>query len=248
MATTSTAAPHEVEPVSKRSIPFRKQADSFRLRREAEAMSYVRSHTSIPIPSILDMHFGVSDHEPGWILMERVSGRQLDEAWPMMTNSARAQTISELQSYLRQLHSLRPSGSGWIGSCSGGPAYDHRLDNVSTCGPFASVAKFHDFLVGPVKNCPRPEWVSKYRNMLPDDYCIIFAHADLSWENILVDPTTGSVTGIVDWEMAGFWPEWWEYRKALFGSRPRQWWIEILKQIMKEYQPETETDMELEMF
>jgi hypothetical protein len=119
---------------------------------------------------------------------------------------------------------------------------------MSTCGPFTSVAKFHDFIVGPVKNCPRPEWVAKYRNMLSDDYHVIFAHADLSWENILLDPTTGFITGIVDWEMAGFWPEWWEYRKALFGSRSRPWWIKILGQVMKEYRLETEVDMELEMF
>ncbi|OBS20060.1 hypothetical protein FPOA_11781 [Fusarium poae] len=165
-----------------------------------------------------------------------------------MIETARAQAISELQSYLCQLHRLRPSGSGWIGSCSGGPAYDHRLDNMSTCGPFASVAKFHDFLVEPIKHCPRLELVAKYRNMLPDDYCITFVHADVSWENILLDPATGSVTGIVDWEMAGFWPEWWEYRKALFGSRPRQWWIDIVKQIMKEYPLVTEAHMDIEMF
>jgi hypothetical protein len=250
MVKVSAAAPPggETGLASKLSIPFRKQADSFRLRREAEAMSYVRSHTSIPIPSILDMHFGASDHDPGWILMERVPRRQLDEAWPMMSETARAQTIFDLQSCLCQLHRLRPPGPGWIGSCSGVPAYDHRLDNMATCGPFASVAEFHGFLVGPVKMCPRPEWVAKYRNMLPDNYHVTFAHADLSWENVLLDPTTGSVTGIVDWEMAGFWPEWWESRKALFGSRPRQWWIEIVKQIMKEYQPETEADMELAMF
>lgn len=249
MTTTSTTAPHdETELATKLSALFRKDADSFRLRREAEAMNYVRRHTSIPVPAILDTDFDESDREPGWILMERVPGRQLDEAWPIMTEAARRQAISELRSHLSQLHQLRPSRFSWIGSCSGGPAYDHRLDNRSTCGPFASIDKFHDFLVEPIKKCPRPEWVAKYRNMLPDHRVIVFAHADISWENILLDPTTGSVTGIVDWEMAGFWPEWWEYRKALLGSRPQPWWMDILKQIMKEYEPETEADMDIEMF
>lgn len=59
---------------------------------------------------------------------------------------------------------------------------------------------------------------------------------------------TGKVNGILDWEMAGFWPQWWEYRKALFGSRCRPWWLELLKEITPEYPEETETDMELEMF
>ncbi|KAK8917895.1 hypothetical protein VCV18_009221 [Metarhizium anisopliae] len=66
---------------------------------------------------------------------------------------------------------------------------------MSTCAPFASLAKFNDFLVAPVKNCPRPELVAKYRNMLSDESYILFAHADISRENILVDPETGSVTG-----------------------------------------------------
>lgn len=113
MTTTFTATPHgETELASKRSIPFRKQADTFRLRREAEAMNYVRSHTSIPVPSILDVYFGVNDHEPGWMLMERVPGRQLDEAWPTMEETARAQTISELRSHLGRLHRLRHRNRG----------------------------------------------------------------------------------------------------------------------------------------
>lgn len=97
--------------------------------------------------------------------------------------------------YNRRTAFARLTLRGLDGSCSGGPAYDHRLDNMSTCAPFASLAKFNDFLVAPVKNCPRPELVAKYRNMLSDESYILFAHADISRENILVDPETGSVTG-----------------------------------------------------
>ena len=35
-----------------------------------------------------------------------------------------------------------------------------------------------------------------------------FAHGDLSDDNILIDPSTGAVTGVIDWEMAGFRPPW----------------------------------------
>jgi hypothetical protein len=35
-----------------------------------------------------------------------------------------------------------------------------------------------------------------------------FCHGDLSVYNILVDPTTGAVTGVIDWEMSGFRPAW----------------------------------------
>ncbi len=234
---------------SESASAVRKCGKAFRLRREFEAMKFVQSHTSIPVARVLDAHLGTDDKdESSWILMERLPGDQLGEAWPAMSEDARAQTVSQLRSYFGQLHAIRPTGLGWIGSCSYGPAYDHRLDNRATCGPFESVSEFHDFLVAPVRDCPRPEWVTKYRRRLPDDNGIMFAHADVSWENILVDRVSGSVTGILDWEMAGFWPEWWEYRKALFGARSKPWWIRIIKEIMQEYPSEAETDMELEMF
>ncbi|KAH7375151.1 kinase-like domain-containing protein [Plectosphaerella cucumerina] len=227
----------------------RRWGDSARLRREVEAMTYVQQNTSIPVPAILEVCLDdESDEDKCWILMERLPGHQLGTAWPEMGEEAQSETIRQLRSFLSQMHQLRPSGPATIGSVSGGPAYDHRLSNMRTCSPFASVAEFNDFLVSPVRQCPRPEWVAKYRNQLPDTHGVRFSHADLSWENILVDTPMGKVTGILDWEMAGFWPDWWEYRKALFGSRSRPWWVEVLKQVMTEYPKETEVAMELEMF
>lgn len=111
-----------------------------------------------------------------------------------------------------------------------------------------ATSDFHDSLVAPLKECPRPDWEAKYRERLPDGHSILFAHADLSWENILVDPETGGIQGILDWEMAGFWPAWWEYRKALYGARSQPWWIDVLKEVMTEHRGETEADMDLEMF
>lgn len=227
----------------------RKQGPSWRLAQEVEAMDYVQRNTSIPIPAIVEAHFNAaSDKEQGRILMKRLPGVELGVAWPTMSEKARSQTIRQLRSYFEQLHQLRLPGAAWIGSCSGGPAYDHRLDNRSGCGPFSTVSEFHDFLVAPIKQCPRPEWVSKYRARLSDSHAVRFAHADFSWENILLDSDTGTVHGILDWEMAGFWPAWWEYRKALFGARSQPWWRQILREIMTEFEEETEVDMDLEMF
>jgi aminoglycoside phosphotransferase len=211
---------HDYERLCSTEETVRKSGDTYRIRREIEAMEYVRSRTSIPIPMILDKSISDDDDAESFILMKRIPGQQLQEAWPKMDENARVRATHELHSYIKQLHCLRPPNPGWIGSCSNGPAYDHRLDNISTCGPFVSVSQFHDFLVAPVKNSPRPDWVTKYRNKLLDNHAIIFIHADLSGENILVDPVSGSITGIIDWEMAGFWPQWWEYRKALFVAKP----------------------------
>lgn len=227
---------------------IRKEGQTFRLRREISAMQCVHACTSIPVPRVLETNFGKDDHEEGWILIERLPGDQLGEAWPTMSEGSRTETLHQLKSYLQQLRNLLPYGVGWIGSCSGGPAYDYRLSDTTTCGPFTAVGEFYDFLVHPVKDGPRPELAAEYRRQLPDDSAIVFAHADVSWENILVDSASGRVTGILGWENAGFWPEWWEYRKAVYGARSKPWWMEIVKNIMQEYPREADVDTNLETF
>ncbi|GJE96623.1 kinase-like protein [Phanerochaete sordida] len=42
----------------------------------------------------------------------------------------------------------------------------------------------------------------------PDASTFRFAHNDLSSSNILLDPKTGHITAVLDWEMAGFFPGW----------------------------------------
>jgi hypothetical protein len=224
---------------------IRKRGTGFQIQREALAMAFVRKHTSIPVPEVFDVR--LNEHD-SWIIMQHVPGTRLDLAWPGMLEDIRTTTVTQLKAYFEQLRNLRPPTSSWIGSCDNGPAYDHRLNNGFPCGPFASVSEFQDFLVAPVQQCPRPELAIGYRKCLPDDYPVNFAHADMSYEHIFVDPKTGNVTGIVDWEMAGFWPCWWEYRKALYGSRQQRWWIDMVDRIMPSYQKELEVDSDLEAF
>ncbi|KAF9556781.1 hypothetical protein CPC08DRAFT_641050 [Agrocybe pediades] len=45
----------------------------------------------------------------------------------------------------------------------------------------------------------------------PRNAAIQFAHGDLLPKNIIVNGST--ITGIIDWEAAGFYPEYWEYAR-----------------------------------
>lgn len=63
---------------------------------------------------------------------------------------------------------------------------------MDTCGPFASVKEFHDMRMAPAGKV-FPDLIPKYRPRLPDKNEIVFAHGDISYENILVDPMTSHV-------------------------------------------------------
>lgn len=175
----------------------RKRNATYRIQREVEAMRYVQEHTSIPVPYIIEVQLGKGEREVGWFLMERLSGVQLDSAWSSMEDGARARTISQLKSYFAELHALRPPSPapGWIGSCSKGPAYDHRINNRATCGPFASVKEFHDILMAPAGKA-FPDLIPKYRPRLPDDDEIVFAHGDVSYDISLSTPRLAMSLGL----------------------------------------------------
>lgn len=42
---------------------------------------------------------------------------------------------------------------------------------------------------------------------------ILFTHGDLRLQNIMVKD--GCVSGVLDWEFSGWYPEYWEFSKAL---------------------------------
>ena len=95
-------------------------------------------------------------------------------------------------------------------------------DQVSA-GPFTIVKDFNDWVdlaiiphSAPMsKRHAPPPYCPHLRYLLPDKGEIHFTHADLTLYNIMVSGLPGQrrVSGIVDWEQAGWYPEYWEYCK-----------------------------------
>lgn len=181
-----------------------------------DAIFFIQRNTSIPVPTVIESHIQESD---SWFSMALIPGLSLTDTCTLMTEEAQATTQQDLSQYLGELRAIQAPETACIGSCIGGPAYDHRLNNGLPCGPFTLVSQFHNFLVTPVTRYPRPELAVLYRKQLADNYKVVFTHAGLCGDHILVDPSTGKITGIIDWEMAGWWPEYWEYTKSLSGNR-----------------------------
>jgi len=197
---------------------FTKYGTHHEVEREVEAIDFVRHHTSLPIPSVIESHLNGNS---SWLSMSqppswRIIGRFLVHIERRKTSDQPGRTQ---QPFLPELRAIQPPQTFWIGSCPGGPAYDHRLNDGLPCGPFVSESDFNHFLLAGVKQCPRPALCTYYGNQLRDDPSNDFSHANLSGDDILVDPRRGKITGVIDWEMAGWWPECCKYTKAHIGSR-----------------------------
>lgn len=97
-------------------------------------------------------------------------------------------------------------------------------------GPLRTTKQFNDLLQHWSLNGLRVSQghVDPLRSMLPDSSRICFTHSDLHLRNILVSGETGSrgVVGVVDWGQAGWYPEYWEYCKALLLTGHQGWYSE----------------------
>ena len=208
-------------------------------------MKFIKYYTNIPVPSVLETRISKCD---GLLIMEFLPGKRLDRAWPSMSPEAKETTRIQLKMFFDELRALPQINAGWIGSCTQGTVYDHRLNNGIPCGPFDSEYDFNSFLIEPVSKCPTPGIAEHYRQRLSNNHAITFTHADLCYTNILVDQDTGHISGILDWEMAGWWPEYWEYSKALFGFGHARWWVDLVHDVLKPYEKEWQLDSELQNF
>lgn len=192
----------------------------------------------------------VYDRQPdgnAHIVMTRLRGTPLAWALRDMGSTQIATTIRGLINYLTQLRALEPprseTGTPIVGGALGGPGFAHRL-GLETWGPFSTVADFHTYarFGEPLDQWDHDPAVIDIHGKLEGAYRVCFTHADLNPHNILVDPKNGKITGIVDWEFGGWYPEYWEYTRMYYvWVRPQweKWFAAIAEEVdMKKYEAE----------
>ncbi|OAT07755.1 hypothetical protein BDBG_03790 [Blastomyces gilchristii SLH14081] len=153
---------------------------------ETEAMKFVAANTTIPVP------------KDGLMLLKL--SWNTSPANPLAKSGENSHTISRCSSVISSAASspnvqkLRPTTTpALIESANGGPV-TVGLRFPRRGGPFDSEKEFNDFLVG---------------SGMKDNHEIHFAHGDFSPRNIMVDVDSGEVKAVLDWDRAGWYPEYW---------------------------------------
>ncbi|KAJ9137730.1 hypothetical protein NKR23_g8981 [Pleurostoma richardsiae] len=171
---------------------------------EAEVMRFIGEHTEIPVPRVHDATLTS-------ITMDFVEGTTLEKTWNSLSDAERDTVSAQLRGYLDQLRAIKGS---YIGGFGRNPAVVSRYFSVEG-GPFASEAEWNDFLLEDI----HPEHPRAFRSMVQDelrtDHDIVLTHGDLVAQNILV--RDGRIVALLDWENAGFYPEYVELVKPLRG-------------------------------
>lgn len=210
---------------------------------EAATLRFIARHTTIPVPKVRRVF---CSNGRRYILMDFVRNCvQMDVAWRRWPADTRRRAVEQLKGYMGQLRALPPPAEGIVASVTGGPLLDNgRMGE--TFGPFSSHDDFHRFL--------RAEFSLEDFSMFQvkmDDIMVVhrrryltkFTHGDFAPRNILVTED-GTVVAIVDWETAGWYPEYWEFTKARYTLEHMDW-TPVIGEMTGTYEQEFQAEAEL---
>lgn len=176
---------------------------------EGEALRLVEQFTSIPSPLWVDEYQSTLTV----LVMTAMPGQPLDTVFHRLSYKEREQLSKDLKSALSQLRCIPKKTSHAFSNSCGGPMVDHRFPSGNR-GPFHLISDFNAMLV---HRSVLQETKDNISSVHARQYRSVFTHADLHPSNILID--RGRLSGIVDWECAGFFPEYWEFTKLMYGVR-----------------------------
>ncbi|QPC72259.1 hypothetical protein HYE68_003011 [Fusarium pseudograminearum] len=192
-------------------------------------LQYIRKHVQeVPTPSCL----GALQCGPWtYAFMTRAEGETLEAVWPRLLTSHKRSIQQQLNTIFQQ---LRLKGRGLvknnptpqrIGSFVSRRCKDTRRDLREAEMPIQQEAQFNDFLCRQPRRTETP-WIKMVRSFMSDDHELVMTHGDLHPRNIMVrwdshtEVTAESekcirITSLIDWEVAGWYPAYWEFVKAL---------------------------------
>ena len=195
-------------------------------------LDHIHAHApGLPIPHALGM---VASPSRKHLFMTYFSGDTLEARWPHLCAEQKRSVRDQLNNVFSALRMLPPPASSDERVPFGGgiPARckDNRRANPRVADRLITDEQQFNVFLTTEKNRTQNAWITKIRAQLREDHKCVMTHGDLHAGNVIVRMCDENVllVGVVDWETCGWYPEYWEYVKALFtmpykGSLS-DWW------------------------
>lgn len=161
--------------------------------------------------------------------MDHVEGETLEDLWPTMSEDEKKSIARQLGRFISLMRSDGQQEVS-IGSIDG-PALDRRHFQDYTGGPFTNEADFNAFLFNLYPQTPRAI-KENLAAMMRSDHRICFTHGDLAPSNIIIK--NGVIQALVDWELSGWYPEYYEYVKFFECLTNCKGWRDFANDVFEE--------------
>lgn len=198
---------------------------------EAVAMQMARA-AGMPVPKVLTCgeHPYAPSNRVFSILMTRLPGTALENSYDPLHVELEEPWLFELKKCVTSMRNWSSPHAQSICSVLGTSLRSSRVPN-HIMGPFTDEEELHDYLLSPASGhgfnstadynqaLAQATEIRKYSNE------ITFTHGDFKAHNILVGDD-GHLSAFLDWESAGWYPEYWDFTTALrYGKN--SWWAQV---------------------
>lgn len=203
-------------------------------------MDFVARNTRIPVPKI---YCAFKRKGCTYIVMERIEGESIVHNWESRSAESKARIVQQLKEMVESMRCLTAPSSA-VANVVGGSIWDCRLPGKALdFGPFDDIAAFHRHLRGGLDTASDgfPSGVNELIRMHDRDWGDpVFTHGDLSSLNVIANGDT--ITGIVDWETAGWYPYYWEYTTAEQVNPRNAFWREEIDKFIQTWPEELQME------
>lgn len=201
----------------KSSLLTVKKSGKFLTVGEAEALR-IAADNGIPVPRVFDAWRGPEGYIH--ISMEHVRGASLESLIHTMSSEEVARIARQLRLIVNKLRRIPVPDKTPIQSCGKEKEIrDLRLYFNHHYPACANEEEFNEFLLCETRS---PSYsAADLKSMLRTDHRLHFTHADLMPNNIMIED--GKIVALLDWEFAGWYPEWWEVAKFSKFPGASQW-------------------------
>ena len=225
--------------------------------REGQTLLYLEQNLSdFPAPRLYAMYY---DNNDLFIVMERIKGRTLDLLWPNLSDDEKVSITHGLRRTFDRMREAPAPTPMFLGSVDRGPLPHHIFwdpdHDRKFCGPFDNELDFNSAMLAQYQRIQEENQLPLYKQAFYSAHLgdvlrghrSTLTHADVQRKNIIVvdqDAYTTECFGssrvvIVDWECAGWYPEYWEYFAAFVAFRWNDDWPSRLEEFLIAYAAET---------
>ncbi|KAJ5159037.1 uncharacterized protein N7500_008688 [Penicillium coprophilum] len=154
----------------------------------------------------------------GAMFMSYVPGTTLDKVWSRLSHEGKLSIQKQLDDIFSRLRGLRQEDGPELGGVRGEGVKDYRIMETYAYKGITTARGFNELQFS-AKHRASPSYARLLRSFLDEEnetlQGSVFTHGDLKKSNIMVqeDPEIADfyvVTGIIDWEDGGFYPEYHE--------------------------------------
>ncbi|KAI0474428.1 kinase-like protein [Xylaria cf. heliscus] len=184
---------------------------------EEAALRIVKQYTTIPVPEVYNSEYKIIDgHLWGKIWMEHLQGSPLSETWGDLEDTAKERICKGLWGFVEQLRDIpKPPEFEHFYQCAadGSMSQDVLLQDLGFPVPLLDDESLRERINERYMHLGGASYRENLLDYLPRSNISVFTHTDIAPRNILVDKD-GKITGLIDWETAGWYPDYWEYAKT----------------------------------